>query len=78
MTNYEERAKGIILSFFVANKGKWVTASEISNHIQENNFHLGRYGQSLTPKKISKLLKSRAFSDIESELYQGYIRKYRL
>ena len=40
----EERVKGIIKCYFVLNKGKWISAKEISEFLQGNDFKLGKLG----------------------------------
>ena len=62
----EERAKGIIKCYFVLNKGKWITAKEISEFLQGNSdFKLGKLGKGLSPMKVSNLLKRNYFRDLE-------------
>ena len=62
----EERAKGVIKCYFVLNKGKWVTAKEISEFIQGNSdFKLGKFGKGLSPLRVSNLLKRNYFRDLE-------------
>ena len=75
--DYEERAKGVILSLLVCNKGKWLSASEISSFIQENELKLGRFGDSLTPKRVGMLLNSRSFEHLRTERLKNKNKRYR-
>ena len=61
----EERAKGIIKCYFVLNKGKWISAKEISEFLQGNDFKLGKLGKGLSPVKVSNLLRKNYFRDLE-------------
>ena len=63
---YEERTKGVIKCYFIMNKGKWVTAKQINEFIQEHrDLRLGKYGRGLSPMKISNLLKKNYFRDLQ-------------
>lgn len=57
----EERVKGIIKCYFVLNKGKWISAKEISEFLQGNDFKLGKLGKGLSSAKVSNLLKKNYF-----------------
>ena len=65
--NRHEKVIGIIKAFLVMNKGKWCTASEITDFIVSHNFGLGHYYVSTLV--VSSLLqrKNGIFSDIETK-----------
>lgn len=74
----EERAKGIIKCYFVLNKGKWISAKEISEFLQGNSdFKLGKLGKGLSSAKVSNLLKKNYFRDLECKKQSNNSKLYR-
>ena len=75
---FEERAKGVIKCYFVMNRGKWLTARQISEFIQGNkDFKLGRYGKGLSPYKVSKLLQKNYFKDLQTKKMNTNTKVYK-
>lgn len=75
---YEERAKGVIKCYFVMNKGKWITAKQISEFIQGNkDFRLGKYGKGLSPHRVSRLLKKNYFEDLQTKKMNTNTKLYK-
>ena len=73
----EERAKGIIKCYFVLNKGKWISAKEISEFLQGNDFKLGKLGKGLSSAKVSNILKKNYFRDLEVQKQSNNSKLYR-
>jgi hypothetical protein len=65
---FEQRGLGVIKCYFIVNRGKWLSAKEISEFIQGNrDLRLGKFGNSLSPHKISLLLRKNYFRDLETK-----------
>lgn len=78
MNDYQERTKGAIKCYFVLNKGKWITTKEISEFLQgAKELRLGGYGKTLSPRKISAILKTRLFDDLEVKVLNDNRKAYR-
>ena len=73
----EERAKGVIKCYFVLNKGRWISAKEISEFLQGNDFKLGKLGKGLSSAKVSNLLKKNYFRDLEVKKQTNNSKLYR-
>ena len=53
MCKDKRKARIIVFAYLCANKGRWITASQLSDFLNGNNFHL-RFG--LSGSQISHLL----------------------
>lgn len=73
----EERVKGIIKCYFVLNKGKWISAKEISEFLQGDTFKLGKLGKGLSSAKVSNILKKNYFRDLEVQKQSNNSKLYR-
>lgn len=76
--NYRERTLGAIKCYLVINKGKWFTAKEITEFlVGAKSLRLGTYGQTLSPVKVSRILKQHMFDDIEIQRLNNNQKIYR-
>lgn len=76
--NYRERTLGAIKCYLVINKGKWFTAREITEFlVGAKSLRLGTYGQTLSPVKVSRILKQHMFDDIEIQRLNNNQKRYR-
>lgn len=74
----QERTKGVIKCYFVINKGKWISAREISEFLNDTKaLRLGVYGQSLSAIKVSRILKQKLFDDLETKKLNDNKKLYR-
>lgn len=75
---FEERTKGALKCYLIMNKGKWVTARELSEFVQGNkDLKLGKFGRGLTPVKVSSLLRKNYFRDLEIKREKTNRKLYR-
>ena len=77
MTDFKERCKGIILAYFIHNKGEWVSASQLADHLSNNNFRLGRYRDRINSNMVASMLNLSTFNHIEKKNRTGRGKVYR-
>ena len=73
-SNDKSKARLVVYTYLCANKGKWITAKQLSDFLNENQFHL-RFG--LSSAEVQHLL-TKSFLKYNNILYRknGYVFEY--